>query len=75
VRSLASATGRWLREPVFSRVVGLRALTETASVFFSMTLDARFVPSICTAVRPSGRGSTAMARRCGMTYVPVVCRL
>jgi bifunctional non-homologous end joining protein LigD len=27
VRSLVSATGRWLREPVFSRVVGLRALT------------------------------------------------
>jgi ATP-dependent DNA ligase len=26
VRSLASETGRWLREPVFSRVVGLRAL-------------------------------------------------
>jgi bifunctional non-homologous end joining protein LigD len=26
VRSLALATGRWLREPVFSRVVGLRAL-------------------------------------------------
>jgi hypothetical protein len=27
VRSLASETGRWLREPVFSRIVGLRALT------------------------------------------------
>jgi bifunctional non-homologous end joining protein LigD len=27
VRSLASATGRWLREPVFSRVIGLRTLT------------------------------------------------
>jgi len=27
VRSLASEAGRWLREPVFSRVVGLRALT------------------------------------------------
>jgi hypothetical protein len=26
VRSLASETGRWLREPVFSRVVGLRSL-------------------------------------------------
>lgn len=26
VRSLASETGRWLREPLFSRIVGLRAL-------------------------------------------------
>jgi hypothetical protein len=27
VRSLASETGRWLREPVFKRVVRVRALT------------------------------------------------
>ena len=26
VRSLASETGRWLREPVFSRVAGVRHL-------------------------------------------------
>ena len=28
VRSLASETGPWLREPVFLRVVGLRALAD-----------------------------------------------
>lgn len=32
VRSLASETGRWLREPVFSRVVGLRALVPSGGV-------------------------------------------
>jgi hypothetical protein len=32
VRSLASAEGRWLREPVFNRVVGLRALVPPGGV-------------------------------------------